>query len=611
MDDLSRQRARLAVKRACRRDRFAARLTLAVAWLALVCTKPRAQTEGRPPAGPRPSGIVVGLDGTPVQGATVLFFRPDDAVDRQRVTYSSAVRQTVTDAHGVFESDVAHDGWIHAMAVSDGYAPSVPVLFAPGDAERIVLHLRRAASVSGHLRRSDGSAWSGRGVQWAQPPTVTSGWEIYNAGARASDTTGFFCLDGVSLGRIVLRVQPTALEVLLSPRSGPKGLDALLSGDVVASYDVSGEKVRVDLVWPDKSCKVQGVAQEGGTPMRGAFITAEPVGELGPSSWTYSDRTGHFELELVARQSYWVGVTRRERASAVQLSTRPDHAVWLVAGTDGPLTIDFGTVPVKGRVLASDGTGASCVLSIAEVWPGSPPALAEARLVESDSIGRFSCRLASGDYVFRAGWSRARGTGASLGKPRLVHVGEEGLRGLELSVGRSVVISGQVLDENKAPIPRAEILAWDAEGAPIVVAQRHLSDVYGRFVLVNLPAGTCSIAARAHGRAGAASLLAESDVTLSITALPAASVRIGLRTGEARSAGRAILHDVGRDLWIPADAEGEGGPLRPVAYEHAFGPLPAGRYRVHARGLNGETALEELEVATEDIRRDIVLDRER
>lgn len=243
--------------------------------------------------------------------------------------------------------------------------------------------------------------------------------------------------------------------------------------------------------------RVEGLVREvpGRKPIRGAtLVFSGRAGRRG----VRTDPSGHYGVELAAGR-YRVAIIadghreRRDielRVEGGARATGVDFSLEALAKVAGQVvdrrgrTVAGAKVSVvssseRDRLALARGSSGSGARS-----PGQPFA------TRSDSAGRFALELASGKVVLQA-VARARGRGTS--RPLFLRPGQS-VRGVELTVGGGLSLSGQVIASGGRRVARARVVMRDRRG------QREIPcDADGRFTVGGLAPGKKQLQATAPG----------------------------------------------------------------------------------------------------------------
>jgi len=281
------------------------------------------------------------------------------------------------------------------------------------------------------------------------------------------------------------------------------------------------------------AARISGRIFEEGTsrPVSSARVTLLPQGRtstIGPPAQALSDRDGRYVFESVAPGRYWLDV---QRGGYVSVSSEPSKRQTneVVAGQDfvwPDIGLQKGGV-IAGRVLDESGEPVADVrvtaLKRVDLPPGIPPTARRRALTRipvgpgslTNDLGEFRVfGLPPDSYLVVADLAQrpAAGTGGttitatyfpgtsdgSAAQPITVSAGQT-VNGIEfrLAVAPAFKVSGMVVDETGAPVPRAMVmLTPDMRTLPMVgPPAQSSSDDQGRFVVAGVAAGSYTLRA--------------------------------------------------------------------------------------------------------------------
>lgn len=395
----------------------------------------------------RVSGTVVGEDGGPVSGASLLL------TDGSRV-----VGAATSGAGGRFAVEGVEPGTLALTALAPGFLPSVQSdLDVPhgGELTDLEVILERGAVLEGTVTAPSGEPAPGARITITENGTPGS-FAGLGLSQAATDEDGRYRLEGVAEGERSVQVEwnglPSAARSV-EVQAGTNRLDVRLEGGA----EVSGR-----------------VVTSSGEPVEGAELRLAPLQETGaalPSATSASD--GSFRFAAVSPGRYRLQGARPGYAG-------PSRDVE-VAGdpvSDLELRLDRGGA-LSGRLhglLPSD-------LSRVEVRASSP-------LSPRDQVSQpgpdGAWRL---DDLGPGVWSvvaQIQGTSRAARASVVIELGKEAI--LDLELGRGFILSGQVHRDGE-PMSQAVVILQDGTST----GGTGLTGPDGRFRIEGLAAGAYSI----------------------------------------------------------------------------------------------------------------------
>ena len=232
-------------------------------------------------------------------------------------------------------------------------------------------------------------------------------------------------------------------------------------------------------------------------------------------------------------------------ARLLQVLARP----WLpgIAGLVIAASVPLTAGPVKGQLVDQQGHAlAGAVITAVEAMSGRDAASAM-----SDAQGQFALNIPA-DWPPMDIHATAAGTATAIAARALPATEAVDLGVVRLTPAR--VVEGVVLDQQRQPVPDAEVLVFPSEQSEMLAPGRGISDGSGRFLITNAPMRVRSMAVRAAGFADQVSAGLRNNWTLdrggSIegrviaedgAAIPGAMVQVGDRTATTDEHGQFRL----------------------------------------------------------------------
>ncbi len=298
--------------------------------------------------------------------------------------------------------------------------------------------------------------------------------------------------------------------------------------------------------------------------------------------------TGHATDDTAARASRWAfwlyGVPSMAFAAwmaarLLQLVARP----WLPAIVGFVLATPIQVLagPVKGQLVDQLGRAlAGAVVAAVDATSGR-----DAGFVMSDARGEFALQIPS-DWPPSDIHATAAGTSTSIAARAVPATESVDLGVVRLTPAR--VVEGVILDEQRQPVPDAEVLVFPSEASELLAPGRGISDASGRFLVTNAPVQVRSMAVRARGFADQVSVGVRTSWTLDRggslegrvvtedgTAVPDATVHVGDRsvTTDDRGQFRLVTLAPGDAILIARSTTGHIGSSRVVVVAGAVRTL--------------------------------------
>ncbi len=551
------------------------------------------------------SGLVVDPSGAPVPNADVVA----SSGSRDRFDSGSSAREeTKTDDTGRFELEGCAPDGLSLVANHENWASSepFPLEAAPGSArDDVVLTLRIGATITGEVFDAEGQPDAGCMVSASSKSEL----DLFDGENQVvTDAAGTFLIE---------HVEPGAVTVVATP-SEDDMIDAFMSADEddaeatmmgvfsqmrMTSIDVAdGDEVHVVLgAEPKAPVRITGTVTEAGEPLAETMVLVIEEGGamLQGMKIARTDDGGRFEVAVDrpgdfvfgvgedgfnARTQFYVAVPEVEEF-VVDLEIPQGRLAGTVFGTDGAPAIGVGVrLSEDGGVLAfSDFDDSNSFVTASD--------------------GTFSfTRLRAGTYSLRAGGGASffGGDEARFGGVVVdgIEVGEgKSVRGIEIHLAEAGSISGTVRDASGAPVASASIFARDASGRVLSTIASCATNGTGQFRYKGLPAGRVWVFARAGDAAsaeyGPLDVTAQGNSTVDLTLSPGCYLVINVeRDDEPVHARVKVLDDEGRQVnGVMTQNSLESLMVEGLSSkEQRAGPLPAGKYTVHATTQDGASS---------------------
>lgn len=551
-------------------------------------------------------GVVLSPSGAPVPGARVEVDL--DLAERVGSIEHGGVAAAYADARGAFLLEGLAGGEVSLLASARGFAPSAPVALelAPGETrEDVELYLRVGATLTGEVLDSEGHAAAGRRVIVQSTPGFR------RQHMASTDAAGTFRFEHLAPGTWQVVAMADFLgDVDLEGEDAGARLGALLEDlEVEVVQLADGEQTHVVLGEPPADpVTVRGQITSGGDRLPRAGVTFQPEGTRGMQglAMALADESGAYEVTLEGAGRYLVSVN-------ADAGTGGQNQIELVreipaGASEFRLDLELPGGAIAGRVAGTDGEPIQGCRVTVSVDGGLAPGMnfgghwAEAR---TDSEGRYRVgHLRPGTYRVAAGGPEFAGMlGGEAVAGRVVRTGvrvefERETSGIDFELEPPATLEGVVLDATGSPLEGASVFLRDERGVPVERLSLLSTDAAGRFRYSGLAPGTYTACAR-HGEQAspdAPPIAVRAGETAHTSLRLAPATRLLVRTvdseGEPLPAGISVTDERGREhaglfslaeLMQPSDEAPEPGT-------RLVGPLPPGRYRVHARSADGREA---------------------
>lgn len=552
------------------------------------------------------SGIVMGLvldpQGVRVPGATVEISTGDP--DWMRVLSNAMSPTAKSDTAGKFTLDGVKPGHLALVASSKDWARSldVPLDLAPGETrDGVVLTLREGGRLTGEVYEN--------GKPGASMLVQVTLLKTYSQRAAFSDAAGRFDVPHLEAGSYqVVALHTGALE------GATDGADSnpaeMLSKMKMASADIKdGEVTHVVLGAPPKDpVHVHGRVMHAGAPYTGAMIVfmgeSKDVLASMKSSGVAAD--GSYSVELESPGHYAVMVQRTSGKPGEQQNIEFSRTVPAVKD----LELDFAmpTGRISGRVLGADGqpaAGASVTISPDHGVETGSLFGGQFSLSSTDAEGRYDlAALKPGSYSVSAGGSPFGGMlgdtsthGRAL-RTRLRVTEGSWLKDIDFRLDKACSVTVTVVDDQDRPVTGANVFARDAEGQLVDAISMLATSPDGTAKYPGLAPGHYTFSARHEGRASGESSRVEVEagstkaVKLSLLAATVLVVRVVDKDDKPADAYLTVLDEKGREVASMTGLDEMTERFRGGGTSHAeqrVGPLPPGKYRVHAARADGKS----------------------
>jgi len=558
------------------------------------------------------TGVVVDPRGAPVPGAEVsLSMDSEESVDMLLAEVQAPV-SVRTNGRGEFALNQLQPGEISLVAASSEWVGSekTKLDLLPGELRSgVTIALRAGASMTVEVLDPTGKPADEYNVVVAGERQGPRPFGNRSRSASQVDSNGWVEFNGLVPGEVTVTAYP------LNPDGQLEALGYL--GEEFSDMNTSSrQRISAELELFDGETAhlvlggiVEGlgdpVAVTGEVTLRGdpvsAFVTYTPRQSslAAKTKRAQTDAQGRYKLELEFPGDYTVVVdplgddTARGSLSVFR-RVRPVEAMVFdfsipagrISGTIfNPDREPAGEVPVTLRRIGLPSTHSS-----GRNWfPGQ---------FQTDSDGNYEFDgLEPGSYIVGAGSSMialflggAAGFGRTLSDT--VRLEEDEDRRVDIQLGASCEIRGDVVDRDGKPVNGATIFAFDASGVPVDGLSSTTSNASGRFIYEGVAEGHYSFMARTKDQVSPLSKPVRVDenegdrITLTIDEGVLLVIELLDRDGELLPAKVGVADDRGRSM---NDLRSFGGALsamnmgNPDELRSRVGPVAAGAYRVTAK----------------------------
>jgi protocatechuate 3,4-dioxygenase beta subunit len=500
---------------------------------------------------------------------------------------------------------------VKLVAGAKGFARSLPLeldLAETPETQGVELALREGALLTGEVFDDAGRPAAGWMVQVTDPAN-------FDQEMVFAESDGHFRVEHLQPGTRQIVAMPSGAGRSGGDAGGEDAtsdMSAFVSHLRMSSAElVDGQETHVVLGAPPRApVEVSGNVTHAGAPYSGAMLTFVASGKkLGLSGLktTTVDKAGHYATTLAEPGDYTISV--QKFGASAQQQGLVEFVRSIPEEKSVRLDFEMPTGRISGRVRGPEGEPVSGArISLHLETTAEPGTMWGGQYNESatDNEGRFDLQaLKPGKYTVLAG-------GMSLGGV----FGDDAAHGREMKSGLSLTAGEWIQDVDfrlKKP-GVIEVSVVDEAGSPVsdasVFVRAHGGELLDQFSMsVTGPDGTCkygglapgryTVSARSGGKASSDS--AETEVREG----EHAQLRVALAAGtylivnvvDAESkplrASLSVRDEAGREvgaMFSLADImkrfTGSGGE---DAGDQRIGPLPAGKYRVHAELSDGRS----------------------
>jgi uncharacterized GH25 family protein len=554
------------------------------------------------------SGVIFTPSGAPAQGASV---RVKTALSPMISSFSSDLSEptALSGSAGEFSLSGLRSGEIELVASTTGYAASAPLpinLTSGEERSNLRLELRLGCSITGVLYDSEGELASGATVQILRPSD-------YSTQLTSTDDEGFFQVENLEPGSWQVIGLPSLLSAIGGGEGNAGGRSYMMQGMQIQLIELAdGETQHVILGEPPADpVRMWGRVTHQDEALKGATLIMIAEGKSGFPKLASTDTEGRYEMTLDAPGEYLLTVQRSENESYVeQHSSSFKVQVPLTAELQHDVKLPEGVV--RGRVTLSSGEAAAYApISLAPDNSAGFSNFSELTntIVTCAEDGSFSIDgVRPGSYRLRGGGvgyiqrmlSASKEISAPYGQSTLSIAVKENqiIEGLSLVLPEAGEIKVRVVGASGAPVEDATIFIRHEDGTPAEEFAVASTDTKGDCIYEGLSEGVYQVSARSSEEASAEGtqvkvrpgetseleLRLEKGTLLTVLTVDGEDTPIACKLRVVDSEGRehASYFSV---IAMQKRMSAEGLSTS----EQVIGPLPPGRYRVHATSADGKS----------------------
>lgn len=546
-------------------------------------------------------GVVLDSLGQPVSGARVSVQL--ELAQRVQQQMEGGGNAAFTDSEGRFRLEGLDPGPAALEATREGFAASeaVAVDLVAGEVTRdITLALRTGGTLTGVVLTPEGDPRPGRSVILQLMPSVDRQ-HILESGADGS-----FAKDHLEPGSWQIVVMANVMTQGAED-SSEAGVAQTLGDMIIERVTIKdGESTHVVLGVSDgRPIEVSGQVTHAGEGVSKAIVSFVPEDSesMGDLKMAVTDAEGRYKTTLQRRGSWLVTVQNNVatgRQNSIEFLERmPDDS------DTHTLDLELPGGRITGRVLGPQGKPvANCRITLNVEGGIAYGSFLGGHYTESvtDAEGRYEILyLRAGRYAIAAGGPELGGMfGDEAPYGRTVRGGiqvEDGewLDGIDFKLKDPGDLQGVVLDVAGQPVSGAAIFLRDATGRMVERFSLVATDGRGAFTYRGLAPGSYTVFARNAGLVSATSQPVEirsgsvSSIELRLEEGCVVLVKVEDSSGVEVRARISIVDEEGREhtgamsMSEIMEQFGQGFSSK----EQRVGPLPLGRYEVHAVADDG------------------------
>jgi len=552
------------------------------------------------------SGIVLTPIGAPAANALVTRKSPAGGI-LSSISEDLRDPSTRSDGSGRFILEGLASGALDLYASADGYSPSVPLevnLVAGEETTDLRLSLRTGGTIYGEIYSKDGELTSNATIQ-----VIKS--DDFSTHLDQSDAEGAFRFENLEPGSWQVIGIPNLAGALDDSESNQGGRAEILKDMEISFVELEdGAEEHVVLgAPPEDPVTLSGVIRNQGEPVKGATLVFMIEGEETMPKLEVSDSEGRYSARLDKPGEYLFTV-QRAFGGAYQEQNQSVFRVTVPKTVEHRYDVDLPGAMISGVVTRADGAGAGGVpISLSPSYGGGFTHAAESSnaMLSTNRDGSFTIDgVRPGDYILRAGgmslgmraMNIRQETGSTFGQTSLsLSIQEdERIDDLRLVVREGGSLEVLVTDGSGGPVEGASIFVRGADGEPVELISVVTTNARGVGTYHGLAEGDYQVSARttdaasSEGAAFSISAGVTEQVELQLDKGTLLKVTMTDSEGEPVRARLRVVDSEGREhasylslatMMSRMGSEGFSG------HQQTVGPLPPGRYRVHAVAEDG------------------------
>jgi len=544
------------------------------------------------------TGTVFDMNGQPHEGAVIRLDdgQPDWAVGLEGVE----LPDTRSAEDGTFELEGLAPRSLGVYAEAEGFARSASIALEPKPGELVAdieLRLTSGGTLTGEVYNNEGKLAKGRLI-------ILNHMSTFDRKLENSDESGEFIFENLEPGTWQIISMDKSTDFSES-EGGVDTSDMMNSMKFSSAEIIEGETTHVVIGAPPKDpVKISGKVMHGGEPYRGALVSFFPSGSgLYENFKTATvDADGRYSLTLDGAGEYSINVQQLPGDPAQHNTI--EFAETIPETTEHRLDFQVPVGRISGRVTGPDGkpaAGARITLLPDEDLRSEYLYGGQYAEIPVAADGTYDIQgLRPGRYSIGAGGAPlfSMGDGARFGRVNrrgLKLDEEEWMRGVDFTLPAPGSIAVSCVDTAGNPVVAATLFVRGEDGRVLEPFSMNATDGSGKGLCDGLAEGTYSVIARVKGLANEEGATVRvragesAQASIVMTQSTVLLVKLKSREGEDLRANVSVVDEGGREVgqMISLQDIMQGG----FSYtEKRIGPLPPGKYRVHASDGEGRKA---------------------